>query len=290
MKDLERSRAEQAMVACALALGVGTLLAPRGARADDRPSPGLAALTLAIDGGAMARFLAWNDDLFGMLRSFTLAAAPSFGGEVTVFPGAFVTSGRPAWIGLAGRAEGIVGVTAQRSGYMAALPTQAWAFEASVRGRLPLRGSVVRGVAWIDAGAAGRAFTVEASGLTTPDVPSVTYLGPRVAIGGEAWLPRGVALSLHGGLARWIAAGDLTSSAWFRHARAWGADLSVRARVELPRGLAPYVDLAWSRDLAALRPQPGDALVAGGSADDRLSARVGLSWSLPAAEQRADHP
>ena len=253
----------------------GAVLIPSSAaRAEDAPE-GLPALTLAADAGVMARILSWNDDLFGMLRPFTLRAAPSFGGELVVYPGAFVTAGRPAWLGLAARAEGIAGVSTQRSGHTDVLPTHAWAFSAALRGRMPLS----HGAAWLDAGAAGRAFTIEGAGITTPDFPSVTYLGPRLGVGGELKLPYGHLLAASAGVARWIGTGDLTSAAWFPHARAWGADIRLRGSVALPRGFAPYLDLAWSRDLAALRPQVGDARVAGGLADDRFSARLGLSWT-----------
>ena len=252
------------------------LLAPAWARADAPAQRPLPALTIAADGGVMGRMLRWNDDLFGALRPFTLGAAPILGGEVAVYPGAFFTRGRPGWLGVAARAEGVVGVSTQRAGHADSLPTRAWAFSVSARGRVPF----THGAAWLDAGLAGRGFTVDAAGITAPDVPSVGYLGPRLGLGGEVTLPVGFSMGLNGGVARWVSTGDLGSAAWFPQARAWGADLRLRLAWASRQGLGPYLDFAWSRDLAALRPQPGDARVAGGLADDRFSGRFGLAWTF----------
>jgi hypothetical protein len=274
-------KAAHVAFACAASLVIA-----QGSAAAEPGGPALPALVLGVDGGVMHRTLAWNDDLFGMLRPYSLAAAPILGGEIEVYPGAFVTRARPAWLGLVARGEGIVGVSTQRVGHTDALPTHAWAFTASVRGRLPFS----RGAAWLDAGAAGRAFTIAAAGITTPDFPSVSYLGPRLAVGGEVLLPAGFVLSAGAGAARWVGTGDLGSAAWFPHVQAWGADLHLRLAWQASFGLGPYLDLAWSRDLAALRPQPGEANVAGGLADDRLAARLGLSWTFRRAPNRDASP
>src|SRR5262249_35233575 len=169
------------------------------------------------------------------------------------------------WLGIACRAEGIAGASSQRNEHTDALPTRAWAFSTSLRGRLPLS----FGAAFLDAGFAGRAFSIDRAGITDPDVPSVRYLGPRLGIGASFDLGTTFRVTPRAAVERWVTAGDLSSSAWFPHARAWGAELALRFSAELPRGFAPYLDLAWSRDIAALRPQPGEAHVAGGLADDR---------------------
>lgn len=262
-------------------LGAAALLLAKGALAAEPAAP-LPALSVAADGGVMLRDLGWKDDLFGALRSYTLPGAPIFGGELAIHPGAFFTGGRLAWLGIACRAEGIVGASSQRSQHEDALPTRAWAFSASLRGRLPLS----FGAAFLDAGFAGRAFTIDRAGFTDPDFPSVRYLGPRLGIGAEFELGTIFRLAPRAAAARWISSGDLGSKAWFPHARAWGAELGLRLSVAVPRGFSPYVDLAWSRDIAALRPQPGEANVAGGLADDRFSTRLGLAWTLDGRPDR----
>jgi hypothetical protein len=100
--------------------------------------------------------------------------------------------------------------------------------------------------------------------------------------------PGGSPTAPRGPIARWIATGDLGSPAWFPHNRAWGAELGVRASFffHAPLGFSPYVDLSWSRDVSALRPQPGEARVAGGLADDRLAARAGFSIQFPSGNER----
>jgi len=270
------------------AVAVSLLLVPAAAHAGEPSTQ--PALVLAADGGVMARTLSWKDDIFGLLRDYTLPGAPSFGGEVAVYPGAFFTRGRLAWLGIAARGEGIVGASSMRNGHTDALPTHASAFSASLRGRLPLP----FGAAWLDAGVAEHSFTIGQAGITSPDFPSVDYLGPRLGLAAELRLPRGLTVAPRVGVARWTSAGEVASAAWFPHAIAWGVDAGVRVawasrgamgpeHSRAARGFAPYLDLAWSRDVLALRPQLGDALVAGGLADDRVWARLGLEWSLAGA-------
>ena len=56
-------------------------------------------LSVAFDGGVASRSLAWNDDIFGQLRPYNIGPAPILGGEITLHPGAFFTSGRLGWLG-----------------------------------------------------------------------------------------------------------------------------------------------------------------------------------------------
>lgn len=236
------------------------------------------AMTIATDVGVVRRTTLWRDDLFGALRDYALGGAPALGLEATLFPGAFFTRGRAGYVGLTGRVEALLGVDSKRAPHAGSIPTRAGAVAIAVRGRLPLR----HGWIALDAGVASRTFLIDASGATAPDFPSVRYLGPRAALTAEISLPRGFSLTPRGALSRWVEVGDLGSSTWFPHARSWGAELGLRAAWTTRVGVGPYLDFAWSRDVTALRPQPGEGRVAGGLADDRLSARVGLSVSFPA--------
>lgn len=249
--------------------------APMEAAPQRGPYPG--AVTVGFDAGVLRRTTLWRDDLFGALRDYKLGAAPILGIEVAFFPGALFTPGRAGWVGLVGRVEGAVGIDSRRTQHDASLPTQAGAFSLALRGRMPLRVASI----WIDGGIASRTFIINSEGGTVPDFPSVRYIGPRVSVGGQFKLPRHFSVGSRFGLARWTSAGDLSSAAWFPHMRAWGVDLAVRVGVMLPLGIEPYVDLGWSRDVSALRPQPGEARVAGGLADDRLTARAGFSMTFP---------
>ena len=134
--------------------------------------------------------------------------------------------------------------------------------------------------AWVDAGLAGRTFVIDGAGSTDPDFPSVRFLGPHFGLGAELALPAHLALAARAGTSLWTTGGELSSSAWFPAAQSWGLDAGLRLRWALPRGFAPYVDLGWSRDIVALHPQVGAARVAGGAADDRFAAKLGLEWTL----------
>lgn len=255
-------------------LALPLLLGARVARAEPPlPQP---AIQLALDAGVSSRHLGWKDDLFGTLRDYSLPAAPIAGGELTVYPGAVFTRGRAAWIGLAARVEALIGVDSRRSQHGDSLPTRAGGFSTALRLRAPLS----FGAAWVDAGLAGRTFVIDGAGSTDPDFPSVRFLGPRFGLGAELALPAHLALAARAGASLWTTGGEIASSAWFPAAQSWGIDTGLRLRWALPRGFAPYADLGWSRDLVALHPQVGAARVAGGAAEDRFAARLGLEWTL----------
>lgn len=257
------------------------ILASGAARAEPPPLP---AMTLGVDGGVVRRTTLWRDDLFGTLRDYRLGGAPAIGVDLVVFPGAFFTDSRLAWIGFAGRVEALLGIDSRRTQHDASLPTRAGSFAFSLRGRLPL----AWGAVWLDAGVGSRSFVIQGEGITTPDFPSVRHIGPRAALGAEIRLPAGFTVAPRGALSRWITTGDLGSAAWFPHNRTWGAELGVRASFwfHAPFGFSPYVDLSWSRDVSALRPQPGEARIAGGLADDRFAARGGFTIQFPSGNER----
>jgi hypothetical protein len=257
-------------------VALATCLVPTLARAEP---PALPVLTLAADAGLGARQLTWKDDLFGQLRDYSLPAAPVVGGEVALYPGALLTRGPLAWFGLAGRLEGMPGLRSQRTGHDDVLPTTSWAFSAALRMRAPVR----FGAVWAQTGVAGRTFTIGRAGITDPDVPSVRYLGPSFGLGAQIDLRAGLSLSPRGAFSIWAAKGDIASPAWFPGATAANVDLGLRLAWALPRGFAPYLDVAWTRTILALDPEPGDAHVAGGAADDVVGARLGLSWTYAEA-------
>jgi hypothetical protein len=261
------------MRAIAPMIAAAAILAPSVARAESLPLP---AFSVAVDAGIGARLLGYRDDIFDTLRPYRLPAAPLVGGEIALYPGAFATRGPLGWIGVHARAEGMPGLQSERKEHADELPTKAWAWEVALR----LRAPTAFGAAWVEAGAAQRAFTIGKAGITDPDVPSVRYLGPHFGLGAEIALPAHLVLAPRGGAKIWTSAGDIASAAWFPQTRAFGVDLGLRFAWAAPLGFAPYLDVAWSRQIVALQPKPGDARVAGGAADDSFAARIGLAWTF----------
>jgi hypothetical protein len=255
-------------------LALAALLSTPSAQAEPPlPQP---AIQLALDAGLSSRHLGWKDDLFGTLREYSLPAAPIAGGELAFYPGAIFTRGRAGWIGLAARVEAMSGVDSRRSQHSDSLPTRAGSFSTALRLRAPLS----FGAAFIDAGIAGRSFILGGAGFTDPDFPSVRFIGPHFGLGAELALPGHLSLAARAGSALWTSSGEIASAGWFPAARSWGVDAALRLRWALPRGFTPYLELAGSRDILALHPQVGAARVAGGAADDRFAARIGVEWTL----------
>ncbi|APR82424.1 Hypothetical protein A7982_07773 [Minicystis rosea] len=231
--------------------------------------------SIAADGGVAFRQLGWKDDIFGTLRGYHVVA-PVFGGELTAYPAAIATSGPLAWLGVHVRFESMVGMRSQRSGHDDVLPTRGGMSAVSIRMRAPIRSGAIR----LEVGMARRTFSIGSAGITNPDVPSVDYRGPTFGLAGEIALPAHLSIAPRASASFWTSMGDIASNAWFSRAQAWGLDFGARFAWAGPYGLAPYLDVAWSREILALRPEPGDARVAGGAADDWFTARLGISFNM----------
>ena len=257
----------------AIAFAGAICLSPSPARAGEGHN--LPFAIVAGDGGVALRQLGWKDDIFGTLRSYHVVA-PVFGGELTAYPAAIATDGPLAWLGVHVRFESMVGLRSQRSEHDEVLPTRSGMSAVAIRLRAPIRSGAIR----LEVGMARRTFTIGGAGITNPDFPSVDYRGPTFGLAGEIALPAHLSISPRAAASFWTSMGDIASDAWFSRAQGWGLDFGARFAWTAPFGLAPYLDVAWSRQVLSLRPVPGDARVAGGAADDWFSARLGLSFNL----------
>ena len=234
--------------------------------------------TVALGSGVTSRHFAWRDDRFGDLRSYDLAAAPLLRGEATVFPGALVGDGIASTFGLALRGERMFLTSSERTHHDDVLPTRSWSYSALVRARFV---SPV-GSAWFDGGFAERAFSLDSAGITAPAFPSVRYRGPEIGCGATVALPGRFELSPRDAISPWSSLGEIGESAWFPRSRGVGVEAGLRVSRPWTDGVRAEIDLTWSRDVIALRPEPGDPHIAGGASDDRLTLAASVAWSRSA--------
>ena len=242
-----------------------------------RPAQGLAgeALRFELGAGIFSRDLGWVDDLFDELAGYSLGGAPAFRMAAEWFPGAHFTQGPASWVGLEVDAELPFAVESDREGE--SFPTAASAWRVGLLARYPLDFLE----ASLGFGFAERRFSIEASeeGSAIPDFPEVRYqtLGLRARIAFR--LEDRIDLALRGGWGFMLDSGAIGRANWFPNSESHTASVGARVGYQLGQGLGLFARFDWQGAFFDLRPEPGDARVAGGATDNFYLGTAGVSFS-----------
>jgi len=236
----------------------------------------------------MTRTLSFRDDLYDRLGRYDLPAAPVLSVGARWFPGAHVSSGWLSGLGVSGSFQGAFGVTTS-------LPSSGVGREPSTLSTTVDQFTIglvyrVRFLERISVEAAldyGEArFRVDPDGPSRPGsagavIPSVHYhfVRPGLAIGVR--LPVGFGLRGALGWRGIVDAGPLTNDEWFPRSSATGLDLSIGLSWRFDRWFELRVHAEHVRYLTDVSPEPGDALVVGGMADEWTRAGLELAVIIP---------
>lgn len=220
------------------------------------------------------RSFAYNDDVFGTLQPYELAAAPVLALGVEWFPGGHVDLG--VLSGLSVRAEGEVVLGVETVGSNGSVhPTEMWALGGGLRYALSIDDVQL----FVDGGYRAFVFSIhDASELEPrPAVPNVELHAIRAG-GGFRWdIGSGLFFTGQAAYLAPLAVGEVTSAEWFPRATVGGfeADIGLGVRVDEIELRAFF---AMRRFFYAMNPEPGDARVAGGAIDQSLSGVLELVW------------
>ncbi|MBI5516653.1 MAG: hypothetical protein HY909_22910 [Deltaproteobacteria bacterium] len=231
-------------------------------------------VSLALRG--FTRTFTWTDDLFGELRPYTLAVAPSGQGSVEWYPAAHFTDTFLGDLGLTARAEGAFALVSRDSAGRE-YATSAWGLSVGARVRVPVGG--------VELGLLGSygwsTYAVEASGGANDlGVPAVTYAFGRAGADLRARPAERWALAVS---ASWLfvqGTGDALPDA-FPNSRAGGAEVTLAVTHALTDALELRLQLDARRFFHTLDPRPGDRWVAGGALDHQVGFGLGVGWRLP---------
>lgn len=237
----------------------------------ERPRP--VAIDVAAGLSVFNRSFRWEGDTAHRLRPYTLSMAPAVSLAAVWYPGAHVTSGALAHLGLTGSADFAFGMSS-RDDAGREFETSALQWSVGVRARIPL-GVVTPGVS---AEVFNQRFYVAVP--TASDdlgVPEAIYRS--VALGVDVNFSLRANISVRAG-ARYLAvlsAGTIGDTV-FSNATAAGVD----AELGLSLGLGAGFDLRFAggfrRYFFALHGTPEDRWVATGATDDYFSALAALGF------------
>ena len=231
---------------------------------------------LVINAGAtvFSRELSYNDDLFGQLRPYTLAAAPGLRFGARWYPGAHATSDFGANFGITAEAGGAVGLRSRQSDGTT-YPTDSWGFALGADVRLPA--GPFEGGLGLSYGM--HAFTVGASESgDQAAMPGVEYQYLRPSARGRLDLGAGLYLEAAFGWRILTASGGMGT--WFPRNSGSGFDLGAWLGWESDLGIGLRAGFEMQRYFFSMNPEPGDTYVAGGAADQYLAGALDVVWRV----------
>lgn len=233
------------------------------------------AIRFRVGVGLFARDLSWVDDIFESLAGYQLGAAPAFRFDAAWFPGAHFESGPLSWVGLDVEAELPFAVESNRGG--TTFPTAASAWRLGVLGRLPLDPVEFR----LGAAFGERRFHLETSeeGFSVPDLPEVRYQTFGFRAGATVRIVDRVDVDLHGGWGFMLDAGAIGRGPWFPRSESHTASVGGGVAVHIDGGISAFGRFDWQGAYFNLRPEPGDARVAGGVLDQFYLASMGVAFA-----------
>ncbi|MCI0572379.1 MAG: hypothetical protein L0Y66_16620 [Myxococcaceae bacterium] len=233
------------------------------------------ALLLSVGLGVARRVFTYSDVASPSLVGYRLAGAPQLALGLDWFPGAHVSSGPLAHVGLTVRTTRLLFV---RSVGPDGVPygTDAQDLAAGLVLRLPLGA--------LELALAGRYglqhFRIAPLEGQKPLLPDVDYRYVEPELSASLALGPVVRLGLRGGYLWVPASGEVSSERFFPRLAVAAAEAGVSLGVRLSPAWEVRVGADYRRYLLELHTQAGDPLVAGGARDEHLGGSVALGLAL----------
>lgn len=228
-----------------------------------------AALVVSFGVGVAGRELRYRDDLFDALSDHALPHAPLLRGAVRWYPGAHFVADALAHVGLSARVEGMPFVSTQPAQSSEEIDTEAWGFVLGLDLRLPLDPVEIG----VGLGLGEQVFRAPGTGLLAVDY---AFVRPSLRL---AWT-LGAGVTVDGALGLRLLVGSGEVAAWFPRSEGIGLDATLGATWMSDVGVGVRIAGDAEHHAFALRPEPGDARVAGGLHDLTLSGTAELVVSI----------
>ncbi|RKG78871.1 hypothetical protein D7W79_11820 [Corallococcus exercitus] len=235
------------------------------------------------------RSLRYKDDVFGVLRPYTLGkdvaglalpGAPQFSGDVTVYPLAPFQKGALARLGLTGSIDQSFGLKSTGSTGAVSYPTTAREWTAGLRYVMPF-GQAQRYGFEVTGTYGMNTFRIDAVDGERPlDLPNVEYKTAGLGLGLRAALSEKFDFNFRLGYQHPLDSGELSSDEWFPRMSAGAVTGSATLAYRLNRILDVRLKADLRRYFFKFNPEPGDPYVAGGAVDQYpgLSLQVGFRY------------
>jgi len=240
------------------------------------------ALDIAVYGRIFHRELQYNDDLYGLLRGYTLQLGPAIELAGRWYPGAHFTDGFGAHIGIElsyERAFGIDSVPADPDDDRT-FPTRSQEWLIGLRGRFPLD----RHYFSLGVGYGSHIFVIEPSGPAVagrgnlPEIPRTEYDFLRIHADARLAVAGGFHVTLGGGYRVVFGSGGIEDEVWFPDASVGGVEADVILGYQFDNGLEIRLGFDWRRYFYSMNVDLTSPWIAGGAVDQYLGGSLGIAY------------
>lgn len=246
---------------------------------DDVGERAYVAFDLGVYAHLFSRKLRYNDDLYRLMRTYTLQLGPAVKFDGRWYPGAHFGAGFYAHIGFEFAYERAFGIDSKRADGET-FPTTSHSWLVGLRGRVPFGDHE----ASLGVGYGLHTFVVEAAGPSQPgreiipQVPGVTYRFVRIHAEGRFALVAGLRATVRAAWLQLVDLGGVESELWFPRANAGGIEAELLLGYELDAGLEIRVGFDVRRYFFSMNPEVGDPFIAGGALDQYLGYTLGIAY------------
>lgn len=255
-----------------------TSVSTSSSSSSSKPSA-LPAIRAGLGFRAFGRSLTWSGDPDQALARYALPFAPAIALDATWCPGAHFTSGIAANLGIAFSGDVGVGISSKQD--TSRFGTRYDRFRVSAAFRQPF-GSTFSLEAV--AGFSTQTFSIDPvaanDGSARPNIPSVTFNGPRAGLGVRLVKLGPVGIDAMAGFTFLASTGELGTEAYFKRAGGFGVDAGGGVSIELVENVQVRAGLDWTRYILSLRPEDGARFTAPSAADQYLGGSVALHWVM----------
>jgi len=227
----------------------------------------------AVGGRLFSRRLYWNQDLYKALAKYDLPAAPMAGLDVDFFPGALVSQGPAAWVGINGSFDYALGLGSQASDQVK-YSTTALRLRLGLIGRVPI-GDLLEirpALGWMM-----QSFSIKATGGAKPPLPDVNYSNLRVGTDLAVKVTGPFSFFAGAFYEQPLSVGEMKTYFPALSVGGFDADLGV-ALVFGSIEVRASVD--YTRFWYSMNVKPGDPHIAGGAIDDYKGANLTVGFML----------
>ncbi|MEW5742496.1 MAG: hypothetical protein AB1938_26495 [Myxococcota bacterium] len=228
---------------------------------------------------AFARSFTWAAGHSDALASYSLPFAGAVAFEGAWFPGAHFTNGVGANIGAFLNGEVGIGLASRQDD--SRYGTRADRFRFGARMRFPVGKVVLFDVL---AGYSTQTFSIAQQSATTgaprPNIPSVTYNGPRIAGGAKFLIAGTFTAEALVGFMYVYGKGELASDRYFPNTTGLALDASAALSIELVESLRLRGSFDWTGYFLNTNADPSAVITASGATDHFLGGTLSLVWVM----------
>ncbi|MCC6336236.1 MAG: hypothetical protein IT380_19890 [Myxococcales bacterium] len=243
-----------------------------------RPSE-LPAIHTGVGFKAFARSFNWAAGHSDALASYQLPFAAAVAFDGTWYPGAHFTNGLAAHLGVFLNGEVGIGLASRQDD--ARYGTRADRFRFGARMRFPFGTRLL-----VDAlvGYSTQTFAIAQQSATTgaprPNIPSVTYNGPRLAGGGKVVIAGTFTAEALVGFMYVYGKGELASDKYFPNTTGLALDASMALSLEIVSNLRVRGAFDWTGYFLTTHADPSAIVTASGASDHFLGGTLSLVWVM----------